>query len=430
MKTVIPFLRLNNFFTKKIIFAATITALLFTISSCHKFHDQIIGETVYVESNDYHDNQNSILAYRHDAQGKLQQIPGSPFYTNGAGVSNPTEKLGPDDVETPVIIYKNKYLLTVNGGSNTIAVFEINLDGTLQPVSGSPFQSGGSTPSSLAVSENYLYVVNKSDDPLHPSKFSPNYTAFTIEENGTLKPVANSTFETVFGSSPSQVLVSNDRKFVFGDDWLSFMLTPPQGTLRSFTQNNGILTSVAGSPYTIPVMGGALGLWQHPNANVLYVGFPLTGQLSVYTIDGTSGALSYQSSVPGGLATCWIRVTKDGNYLYALNSAENTISIYNSSNPLSLVFINKFTLKDPGPLYASPTPGVQFTTSEDFHLAFSKDEKFLYVVCQSTNADFSAGSYNFIHTLPIANDGNLSEPVDPTKLPLPADIRPQGVAVF
>jgi 6-phosphogluconolactonase (cycloisomerase 2 family) len=431
MQTISLSSRIQKTFLKKPALIISITALLFLASSCHKIFDAVINETIYVGSNDYHDNQNAIFAYKANEKGVLEQIPGSPFYTHGSGVSNPTQKLGPDDVETPVIIYKNKYLLAVNGGSNTIAVFEININGTLHPVAGSPFPSGGATPSSLATSGNYLYVVNKSDDPLHPSKLNPNYTTFTIANDGTLKPVDNSTYETVAGSSPSQVYISNDEKFAFGEDFLSFMLTPAKGTLRSFKRNdNGSLGAVAGTPYSIPVKGGALGLWQHPKANVLYVGFPVTAQLGIYNIDASSGALTYQSSVSGGLASCWIRVTSDGKYLYLLNSAENTISVYNSSNPTSLVFINKFALKKPGPLYPSATPGVNFTTSEDFHLAFSKDEKLLYVVSQQTNVDISVGNYNFLHTLYVGNDGNLSEPLEPVQLPVSADIRPQGVAVY
>jgi 6-phosphogluconolactonase (cycloisomerase 2 family) len=209
------------------------------------------------------------------------------------------------------------------------------------------------------------------------------------------------------------------------------MLTPAKGTLRSFKRNdNGTLNEVAGTPYSIPVMGGALGLWQHPKANVLYFGFPVTAQLGIYTIDASSGALTYKSSVSGGPASCWIRVTSDGKYLYLLNSAENTISVYNSSIPTSLVFINKFALKNPGPLYPSPTPGINFTTSEDFHLAFSKNEKLLYVVSQQTNVDIRVGNYNFLHALYVGNDGNLSEPLEPVQLPVSADIRPQGVAVY
>lgn len=181
-----------------------------------------------------------------------------------------------------------------------------------------------------------MYVVNKSDDPLHESKLRPNYTTFTIEETGTLTPVPGATFKTSAGSSPSQVLVSGDHKYIFGDDFLAFTLNPAKGTLRSFTRNNsGTLTPVPGTPYSTPDMDGTLGLWQHPGANVLYVGFPLSGKLGIYKIDDATGASTYQSSVAGGAASCWARTTKDGKYLYLLNSAENTISVYNSSRPLS-----------------------------------------------------------------------------------------------
>ncbi len=419
------YFKLNSFFI------VALTALLFTFSSCNKGHNHDYGTVIYVANNDYHDNANAILAYRHAGSNKPEMIPGSPFYTHGAGVGNPTQKLGPDDTETPVIIYKNKYLLAVNGGSNTIAVFKIDIDGSLSEVTGSPFPSGGSTPSSLATSGDYLFVVNKSDDPLHPSNASPNYTTFAINNNGKLTPVAGSTFETTQGASPTQVLADNDNKYVFGCDFLSFMQDPPKGTLRSFSINNaGVLNPVAGAPYTIPGMGGALGLWQHPKADVLYVGFPLQGKLGIYNINDATGALSFQSTVDGGLATCWIRVTKDGQYLYTLNSGENTISIFNSSNPLSLVSLGKITLKKSGPLYAGPVPGSMFTTSEDFHLAFSHDEKYLYVVSQHTNKDFSIGSYNYLHTLTVAGDGTLLEQNDPVQLPVTADIRPQGCAVY
>jgi hypothetical protein len=39
----------------------------------------------------------------------------------------------------------------VNSGSNTIAVFQVNHDGTLEPVEGSPFPSNGSDPVSVGV---------------------------------------------------------------------------------------------------------------------------------------------------------------------------------------------------------------------------------------------------------------------------------------
>ncbi|MEO5891746.1 MAG: hypothetical protein ABIQ31_15975 [Ferruginibacter sp.] len=388
------------------------------------------NEIIYIESNNYHANQNAIIAYARQPDGSMEQIPGSPFLTKGAGLANTAQILGPNDKETPEVIYNNKFLIAVNGGSNTIAVFDIHGNGTLNHVQGSPFPSGGENPVSIAISGNYLYVVNKSQDPQKKVSLLPNYTAFTIGGNGSLTPVPGSKFETSEGVSPSQVLISVNQKFAFGTDFLGFMSSPPKGTLRSFAIHSGILTPVAGTPYELPANdGGALGLWQHPDANVLYVGFPVAGKIGIYSISG-NGQLSYRSSLTGGAATCWIRVTSDGKYMYTLNSAENTISVFNTINPLSPAFIQKFTLKQSGPLYPGPMAGQKFTTSEDFHLSFSKSEKMLYVVSQHTNVDFSIGNYNYLHALVIDNNGSLTEPAEPTQLPVDPDIRPEGVVVF
>ncbi len=81
------------------------------------------------------------------------------------------------------------------------------------------------------------------------------------------------------GSSPSQVLLSNDRRFVFATNFLAFMIPVenPLGTLVSFEiKNNGQLQFAAGAPYAVPAGdGGALGLAENPRSNTLYVGFPV-----------------------------------------------------------------------------------------------------------------------------------------------------------
>ena len=434
MKSITDHLRNRHKISATFFYASLIILLTITVTSCQHNHDHDFNrnEVVYVETNDYHANQNAILAYTHKADGTLEQIPGSPFSTNGSGLSNTGQILGPNDKETPEIIYNDKFLLAVNGGSNTIAVFNINSDGSLQQVPGSPFPSGGQTPVSLATSGNYLYVVNKSQDPIHEITAAPNYTTFTIGSDGTLTAVAGSKFETAPGVSPSQALVSTDHKFIFGTDFLGFMASPALGTLRSFARNNdGTFAPVANTPYSLPAGdGGALGLWQHPHADVLYVGFPVAGKVGVYSINSANGQLTYHSDLAGGAATCWIRVSKDGKYMYTLNSAENTISVFNTTVALSPVFVQKFTLKNSGPLYPGPMPGVMFTTSEDFHLSFSKSEKFLYVVSQHTNVDFTIGNFNYLHTLTVNQDGTLTEPGEPNQLPVGADVRPEGVAVY
>jgi hypothetical protein len=209
------------------------------------------------------------------------------------------------------------------------------------------------------------------------------------------------------------------------------MLKPAMGTLRSFTINaSGTITPVAGTPYMIPGLGGALGLWQHPKDNTLYVGFPFQAKVGVYNIDPNSGALTFHSTVDAGLVACWVRTDKSGDYMYVLNSGENSVSIYNSSNSLSPVYIDKLVLKNSGPTYPPPVGTMPFATSEAFHLSFSPSEKNLFIVSQHTNVDFSIGNYNYLHTLEVADDGRLTESHDPVNLPVAPNYRPQGVAVY
>ena len=244
----------------------TVCAALF---SCNKKHDipgaDDGGKIVYLETNDFHDNANAILAYRQKADGSLAPLPGSPFLTGGAGLANPKQVLGPDDNDDAVVISPDgRFLLAVNGGSNTVAVFGINPDGTLVAVPGSPFASGGQTPCSISVNGRFIYVANKSFDPLHPITELPNYTTFTVDNAGRLEEVPGGKIEVPAGSAPSQLLLSNDGRFVFGADFLAFMLPTetPTGTLLSFNvQGNGTLKLAAGAPYVVPAGdGGALGL--------------------------------------------------------------------------------------------------------------------------------------------------------------------------
>jgi 6-phosphogluconolactonase (cycloisomerase 2 family) len=382
------------------------------------------GKIVYVLSNDYHDGANAVLAYRHMPDGSVVPMSGSPFLTGGSGVGNPSEGLGPDDTDDPLIVSPDgEYLLAVNGGSNTVAVFAIGRDGSLSPVSGSPFASGGQTPCSIAVNGRYVYVANKSFDPLHTITELPNYVSFTIDGAGRLEQVPGSKVEVPAGSSPSQVLVSSDHRFLFATDFLGFMLPSKDeqavGTLVSFDLSGlGSLKWAPGAPYALPAAdGGALGLAVHPSYPFLYVGFPVAGAFGVYAIDESTGGLTLQTTVSAGAAACWLRTDADGRHLYVLNSGENSVGVYSLASPGSPAFISKLVLKDGG----SPLAG------GDFALGFSPDGATLYVVGQDINPS-AGGDFNVLHVLKVAGNGELTEPADPMPLPVGSDVRPLGVA--
>ena len=413
---------------KQIFYALAAASLLFSSLKAEGKKTASMEDVIYVQTNDFHGNQNAVIAYRYTGHGKLTQIPGSPFMTGGSGIGNPMQLLGPSDSDGELwMTGDKKYLLAVNSGSNNITVFRIAANGSLSPVPGSPFASGGKTPVSIYADGSTVYAINKSQNPMSPGGVKPNYFTMKMNAAGQLSPMSGGKFETGMDVSPAQALLSNDKKFLFGADFLGFMAKPPVGTLRSFTLDNGKLTPVEGSPYTIPEKGGALGLCQHPTANVLYVGFPLAGKVGVYNIDAASGALSFLTAVEAGPAACWIRTNKTGSRLYVLNSGENAISAYNIENPTTPVSIGKLMLKKAGPKY--DVMGMPFVTSEDFSFQLSSDEACMYVLCQHTNKDFSIGNYNYMHVVSIAGDGTLSEPSDAMQMPVDNKLRPKGLIV-
>ena len=388
---------------------------------------------VYVQSNDFTPGQNSVLAYRRAADGSLTPLPGSPFLTGGTGVANPAQMLGPDDVDQNIVADRTRRLLfVVNGGSNTIAVMHINADWTLTPVPGSPFPSGGSDPSSVGLAGDRVYVVNKGMDPAQGEKI-PNYTGFRLSPSGALTPIPGSTQTSVLHASPSQAYVAPGNKLLFGADFLAPTAPTPAGSLRAFRINDlGALVPVPGTPMQIPgpepMKRMALGLWSHPAAQVLYVGFTLQNKLGVYSY-ASNGVLAFQRAVPNsGKAICWIFVTPDGRSIYTVNTLTNSVSTYDAANPLVPVERQHLPLRAPGPLFLFM--GMPVPTSQSFQEGFAPDGRNLYVVSQHVNPDFSAPNGNKLHTLNVAADGTLIEPTEPIQLPVSTRVRPQGVVVF
>lgn len=394
---------------------------------------------LYVASNNP-DGEQSVLAYsRNPSNGTTTPLPlsgnsHSRFPTGGSGIPNPREELGPEDLDNAMITSKDRRFLYVsNGGSNTVSVFRVLSDGSLTPITGSPFSSGGIDPSSLYIAGNNLFVVNKNDNfTLQPNEDNPNYRTFTLETDGRLTIIPDAVFLATPHSSPSNISLSPNGKVAFGTDFLAVMRkTPQKGTLRSFTVGtNGKLTPVAGTPLAVEgEVDGALGLWPHPTQNILYVGLPFVKKVAVYGYDENSGQLTLKTSVPAGAAACWLRTNRAGTRLYCLNSAESTISVYNTENAAAPALIQTYVMKLPGPIWYAPGSDKPNTSSEPFAEELSPDEKYLYVINQHTNPDHT-NRQNYLHTLVIGGDGQLSQPSEPLLINVGAHYRPQGLVIY
>jgi 6-phosphogluconolactonase (cycloisomerase 2 family) len=395
---------------------------------------------VYVESNDPStENKNAILAYRRVGNTLVPLSGVSSFALGGAGVGDMNFDLGPEDIDQPIVIDKeNERLYAVNQATQTVGGFDINSDGSLTALQGSPYFTGDG-PVSLSIAGNLLYVANQASDKLE----APNYVALTINSDGSLSSIPwFKPFTTAVGASPSQVLISPDQKHIFGADFLGPMASPPINPIRSLqlTSDGGIVRA-PGDPYAVPASAApgnpvgnslALGLAVHPTENILYVGFVIFDDVGVFTYD-SSGALTYITAAPMmGSLVCWLRVNSAGTRMYASNTGDASVSELDLTFPKNPVENQHFLLKDS---HGTPFTGLgqpQVVTSAPYQLALSPDEKFLFVVSQrvTVNPNDTTSPGNILHTLVIADDGTLSEPGADVPIATPITARAQGVATI
>lgn len=371
---------------------------------------------VYTESNVSTPGGNTILAYSRERGGRLKPLPGSPFSTRGTGVIDPSLALGPFDSDQLIITNAEHTLLfAANPGSNSIAVFHIQPDGALVHVQGSPFPSGGSNPVSVGLAKDTLVVVNKAMDPAQRVR-TPNYASFHVAADGQLSPLATSIVSVAQGSSPSQALVPANARFAFGSDFLG-------GTLQSFAiqADGSLLQNLPQQVADLPFTGSAaphlaLGLAAHPSRPIVYAGLVTISKVAVYRYDA-NGVLSFVRAVDdSGAGVCWIRVSADGTRMYTSNTGDNSISVYDTTDPLKPVQIQRQVLKGAG---------------SSFQLELDPSGRSLFAISQRAAATTAIGDGSNLHVLNVRQDGRVFETEhSPLALPVPATTRPQGLATW
>lgn len=407
---------------------------------------------LYVESNDVRPGMNAVLAYTiNGSDGSLSLLGTYP--TGGTGIENFDVRLGPDDHDKEIILNADKSLLfAVNAGSNTIAVFNVNADGSLVPIPGSPFASWGPNPTSLALVGDKLVVVNANSDnrpDTVPGNTPTNYTMFRVSGNGHLEHVPGSSIELAPDAVPMMVAVSGDGKYVFGLDFFAnpypgariAPFLPTRGSLLESMQiqADGTLKRSPGSPYlpstaarvdpSIPQSGYLLGMAPHPTEPILYVGTAFTQKLGVYTYD-QNGALSPLTDVPTiGLAACWVTIDPAAKHVYTSDAATNSIGVFDISDPRNPVQIQELYLRLPN--VALPAPYLPaLLPTVNFQLSVDPTGRFLYVTNHAASPAVHFTEGNEIHIMQIASDGTLTEPdFSPVQLPVDGASHPTGNAI-
>jgi 6-phosphogluconolactonase (cycloisomerase 2 family) len=128
------------------------------------------------------------------------------------------------------------------------------------------------------------------------------------------------------------------------------------------------------------------------------------------------GRLQFVKTVADpGAGPCWAIVNHRGTRLYAINTGDTSVAVYDITQALSPKLLQHFAMT--------------VTSGNPFSAVIDDSDQFIYVSGEQSSATSSA-SANAIHTLKVAADGTLSEPFAPTVLPISGLTRAQGVAVF
>jgi 6-phosphogluconolactonase len=353
----------------------------------------VVGH-VYVNGNT--GGVNTVAGFDRHADGTLTPMPGSPFAAGGVGTGTAIASQGALQQSSD-----GGYLLAVDAGSDQISVLRIKRDGSLKPVGGGPVSSNGVNPVSIAVHGALVYVANAGTST---SSGGTNYTGFTLNPGGHLRPLPGSTVALPDGSQPGDVLFSSDGSKLVGTRVATSLID-------SFAiDGDGRLAAAPGSPFAAQGLGPFGSEFRPTNPAQLYVSNAHdgtnAGTVSAFTVsaDGTLTPIGASPFPDNQTAPCWVEISHDGRYLFTVNTGSKSISSYSIAADGSLGLLQSTPLNAPA---VSP---------EDARL--SPDGSTLWVVDPGANAISGF----------TVNGGSLTE-LSSSPTPAPVGGAPSGIVV-
>src|SRR5712692_8605566 len=207
-----------------------------------------------------------------------------------------------------------------HGTTGDVSAYTIDsTTGALSPVSGSPF-AAGSAPTSIQVdpSNKFVYVANS---------FSFTISAYAIDSaTDALSAISGSPFST--GAFPRAMAAHPSGKFLYVPNCGNAFCTAG-GNVSAYTINSttGALSPISGSPFAAGL--GAVSVAVEPSGKIDYVANFDSNNDKAYTIDSTTGALSPISGSPfaAGTNPIWTAVDPSGKFAYAVNNASSSQNV-------------------------------------------------------------------------------------------------------
>jgi 6-phosphogluconolactonase len=247
---------------------------------------------------------------------------------------------------------ENHYLFATLPAANEVAVYrEDPTAGVLTQIEGSPYSVGdGAHSLVLHPTKPFLYVAN-------PGQDENDISFFTIAGNGGLTEIFPRTSVAPAGSEPEILVMDPSGDFLYVENSASDNIS-----VFSINSTTGLLTPVSGSPFSIGL--APLNMQLSPSGKFLFVSAtytPLVSAIAVFSVN--KGVLS-QTGVftTGGLNPFGLAIDPAGNFLYAANTSSNSITIFSISSAGALTQVPGSPLSDTynGPVALTIDPKGQF----------------------------------------------------------------------
>jgi 6-phosphogluconolactonase (cycloisomerase 2 family) len=265
-------------------------------------------------------NPNSLLY----ATTTSNQILPFSINTNSGALAALTPASGPANSNS--IANTGLFLMFADPSTNEVDSNQINGDGTLMSVPGSPFALGtaaGGPTGILAVPFGFFYATEPDG----------TIVGFTAPGNGTLTgSVPGSPFAA--GIAPEQMAVASLSASALTPYALYATGGGPSGGILGYTVNSaGSLNPINGSPFSVsPDWSAGSILVSSPYVFVLFTSNAAAtnfGEVAALSIDVDTGALTPVPESPFSVGNAPVALAADSsNHLFVLNSADHTISAF------------------------------------------------------------------------------------------------------
>jgi 6-phosphogluconolactonase (cycloisomerase 2 family) len=225
------------------------------------------------------------------------------------------------------------FVYAPNFGSGNISAFSANPgSGALTAVSGSPFP-GQQDAFAIAVdpTSRFVYVTNANSTSNNISGYTVNSTT------GALTQMSGSPFQA--GNDTRAVVVDPTGKFLYAANATS-------NDVSAYTINatTGVLTQIAGSPFALPPLAGVpQSITVDPATKFVFVGSSASANVSAFTINATTGALTAVAGSPfanPGGSNYGLTVDPSGRFVYVANDGSASVSAYTIASTGALTLIN------------------------------------------------------------------------------------------